>query len=349
MLKNIIKKLNLNDDFTKKPQKQKRFNKVKNIVPPIKNYNFQSDLLFLPTTKKKNKYLLVVLDIANDAFDIEPMKDKTAENTLQAFKKIINRKHLKLPYISLRTDNGTEFKGVFDKFLEENAIYHSISQPYRHKQLSNINMLCRQLGVLLNLYMNTEEIKTKKSYNEWDNADILDEIRNELNFHRVKDLPAKNDFSWLKHIRFINPVYHTSKFKISDIVHKALDYPKNALGQKQPTANFREGDIRWDEAPRKIKHIIYMPDRPYIRYILSELPNVSFTENELMKSKEKEEKYNVEKILNEKIVNRKKFLLIKWKGYTVKDATYEPLETIKEDLGDIIFNELYNEFKKKKK
>jgi hypothetical protein len=68
-----------------------------------------------------------------------------------------------------------------------------------------------------------------------------------------------------------------------------------------------------------------------------------------MKSKEKKEKYNVEKIIGKKTENKVIKLLIKWKGYPVKDATYEPLETIKEDLGDIVFKELYNNFLKSKK
>jgi hypothetical protein len=345
MLKKIIKKLNLDNEFVVKPKKQKVFNKVKNNVPPIKNFNFQSDLLFLPTTKKKNKYLLVVVDLANNAFDIEPLQDKTAESTLEAFKKIIKRKYLKLPYISMRTDDGGEFQGVFNKFLEDNAIYHSISQPYRHKQLANINILCRQLGVLFNLYMNTQEIKTDKEYTNWD--DIIDEVRVELNNQRIIQLPDKNDFSWLKNIEFIDKNYKNPKFKIGDVVHKALDYPRSALNKNQTTKAFREGDLRFDPTPRKIKQLIYMPDRPYIRYILDDKTNVSYPENELMLSKEKEEKYEVDRIINEKSINKKKYLLIKWKGYKIDQATWEPYDIVKKDLGEVVFNELYNDFKKK--
>jgi hypothetical protein len=347
MLKSIINKLDIDDEFTKKIPKQKKFNKVKNSIVPMKNYNFQSDLLFLPTsTKTKNKYCLVVLDLANNAFDIEGMKDKTAESTLKAFKEIIKRKYLDLPFMSIRTDNGTEFQGVFNKYLEDNAIYHSVAQPYRHKQLANINMLCRQLGLLFNLFMNAKERKLKRHYTNWD--DKIDIVREELNKVRMIKTPEKNDFSWLEKINFVDKNYKKSKYKIGDIVYKALDYPKNALNHKV-YGKFREGDIRWDETPRKIKHIIYMPDYPYIRYILDSLPNVSYFEGELKPSKEKEEKFVVERIIGEKTENKLRKLLIKWKGYKVNEATYEPYDTIKEDLGDIIFNELYQEFKKKKK
>jgi hypothetical protein len=193
--------------------------------------------------------------------------------------------------------------------------------------------------------MNTQEIKTDKEYTNWD--DIIDEVRVELNNQRIIQLPDKNDFSWLKNIEFIDKNYKNPKFKIGDVVHKALDYPRSALNKNQTTKAFREGDLRFDPTPRKIKQLIYMPDRPYIRYILDDKTNVSYPENELMLSKEKEEKYEVDRIINEKSINKKKYLLIKWKKYPVKDATWEPYDIVKKDLGEVVFNELYNDFKKK--
>jgi hypothetical protein len=66
-----------------------------------------------------------------------------------------------------------------------------------------------------------------------------------------------------------------------------------------------------------------------------------------MLSKEKEEKYEVDRIINEKSINKKKYLLIKWKGYKIDQATWEPYDIVKKDLGEVVFNELYNDFKKK--
>ena len=47
----LIKKLNIDETYTKAP-KQKVFNKVKDNVPHVEDYNFMADLLLLPETKK---------------------------------------------------------------------------------------------------------------------------------------------------------------------------------------------------------------------------------------------------------------------------------------------------------
>jgi hypothetical protein len=59
---------------------------------PEKDFNYMSDLIELPQTDKGFKWLLVVMDLATNLFDIEPMKNKTAETTLNSFKAIIKRK-----------------------------------------------------------------------------------------------------------------------------------------------------------------------------------------------------------------------------------------------------------------
>jgi hypothetical protein len=63
-----------------------------------------------------------------------------------------------------------------------------------------------------------------------------------------------------------------------------LDAPRTALGKKQNTKMFRSGDITFDTTPNTIEKIIYMGGKgPNYRYILSDIHNASYTENELMK------------------------------------------------------------------
>ena len=70
------------------------------------------------------------------------------------------------------------------------------------------------------------------------------------------------------------------KFKINDVVFLKSEKPRNALGQVQPTNNFRMGDYRFDITnPKKIKQIFYYPKN--IRYILDGKNNVSYTAPEL--------------------------------------------------------------------
>ena len=112
----ILKTLNINQPkITIKPKKENIFNKVKNGVPPIENYNFQADLLHLPTTKYRYKYLVVIVDLWSNNFDIEPIRNKTPADVLKAMKKIMTREYIPDIKASLRTDSGTEFRGIFHK------------------------------------------------------------------------------------------------------------------------------------------------------------------------------------------------------------------------------------------
>ena len=44
--------------------------------------------------------------------DIEPLKFKSAEDVLEGSTKIFKRSYLNIPYASIRTDNGKEFKDI---------------------------------------------------------------------------------------------------------------------------------------------------------------------------------------------------------------------------------------------
>jgi hypothetical protein len=52
-----------------------------------------ADLLELPETKKGFKYLLVVVDLATDEFDIEPMTNNKSLTVVDAMKRIFKRKY----------------------------------------------------------------------------------------------------------------------------------------------------------------------------------------------------------------------------------------------------------------
>src|ERR1700722_4201968 len=149
-MQQLMGKLNISETYTK-PIKYK-FAKVKNQVYPEAGYNYESDLLELPTTKQGFKSLLVVVDIYSNYFDIQPLKTKTAESVLTAFKAIFKRGILKIPEASCRTYNGDEFKSVVDKYMYENNILHLWSLPDRHKQMGNVEKLNKQLRRIIMTY-----------------------------------------------------------------------------------------------------------------------------------------------------------------------------------------------------
>jgi len=73
----LMNKLNIDNTLTK-PIFYK-FPTVKDHTFPKKGYNYQSDLLMLPTTKLGYKYLLTMIDIWSNYCDFEPIKNKQAD------------------------------------------------------------------------------------------------------------------------------------------------------------------------------------------------------------------------------------------------------------------------------
>ena len=312
----LLYQLGIDETFTKEVKKPKQFNHIKNNIPLQKNFNFMADLIELPITKQKFKYLLVCDDLATDEFDIEPLKNKDAATVLTALQTMFKRNYIKKPKYSLATDSGSEFKGVFHKWLFDENIYHKVALPNRHTQQSSVESLNKQLERVLNGYMNKVEEETREPYNEW--TDVLDDIRKEMNKFRKK--PEYNPVTTTTKI-------HKTKleplFKVGDIVYRQSDVPLNALGNSQPTNNFRVGDYRYEKVPKKIIKIIYMSDNPPYRYMLDGIPNASFTEMQLLPAvDEKATKYIVNSIIGKKLINNRMHYLVWFKGELKKNADW---------------------------
>ena len=311
-------------DFTRITKRPTKFTNVYDNIPHVKNANHMADLLMLPTTKQGYKYLLVVTDLATKNVDFEPLKNKEPDDILKALKTIYSREYLKLPYYSLTTDGGSEFKGKFHNYLYENNILHSVGLSGRHSQTGSVEILNKQIGYALNLYMNNIELRTGKIYREWTN--ILQPLRTEIN--KIKEIKTENPYT--QKFPLPDTLDKKPKFKVGDIVHHQLDKPKNALGHEL-YGNFRMGDYRFDTTPRKIERIFIYDGPETFRYQLDTMPNVSFTEAQLMKSKEKEVKYIVQRIVKKRVKNNKNEYFIKWKGYDKKYNTWETEKKLLED------------------
>jgi hypothetical protein len=322
----ILKELKINEKYSKPVKIKKEFSRVKDNIPLKADYNFMADLLELPETKKGYKYLLVVVDLATDEFDIEPITNNKSLTVVDAMKRMFKRKYIKKPYASIRTDGGAEFKDAFDKFCYENNILHKIGVAGRHQQTANVERLNRELGRLFNGYMNAIEEKTGETYKEW--VEVVPKVRTMLNDFRKK--PEGDPFT------DVYPIVDLTiqpKYKEGDVVYRMAEKPLDALGRKQPTQNFRMGDYRWERIPRKIVKVLRYAGKVPIRYILENLPNVAYAEYELIPAEEKQAMYVVQSVKAKRTMNGVKELLIKWKGY--KKPTWEKYEDIKRTVPNI--------------
>ena len=100
------------------------------------------------------KYLCVVIDIGSRYALAVPMKNKTAETTLAALKKIYTvgvppNKPLKHPTV-MEADDGSEFHGAFARWCAENSIELVYGQPDEKRHGSIVERFIGTLSRMVN-------------------------------------------------------------------------------------------------------------------------------------------------------------------------------------------------------
>jgi hypothetical protein len=321
-IQQILNKIGASDTFTKKDKY--KFDKVHDNAFPMNGYNDMADLLMLPTTKEGYKYILSVVDIWSNYCDIEPLKTKTASETLKGMLKIFKRHYVVQPKASIKTDNGGEFKDVFDKWLREHHIAHLLNLPDRHSQMANVENLNRQVGRIIMTYLTGKSIDTGHDHNEW--LSIVPIIRDELNKMKIH---PKDENPFTYRMGKIN-IKALNKYDVGSIVYRPLEKPANGAYGK-----FRSGDNRYDLVPRKVKKVFLYNNN--WRYILIDFPNVAYAEAELKPARETEEKYEVRKIIGKRTRNKQIEYLVWYKREKKAQATWQPKAMLLEDgLDDYI-------------
>lgn len=326
--KEVIKTLGIDEFFTKSDTKQKIYNKFITAVVPEANWNYMSDLIELPTTTNGGfKWLLVVVDLATNIFDIQEMQNKEAKTTLEAFKNIIKRGILKLPEISLKSDGGTEFRGLFNQYLLDHKIWHKTAMAYHKKQMAPVEGLNNTIARLLMNYLNDKSLEIRKDYFNW--TDILPAIRIEVNKYRKRDLNKLKEYQD-KRFFDIN-VAGKPEYAIGTYVHWKIDRPTDILGKSLNDSKFRKGDRIYSLETRQIVDILYYPTTPYYRYKLKDMPHVSYSSYDLKPSKESEDKYLVKAIIDKKTEKSVQYYMVWWKKALKKDSTWERKDQLVQD------------------
>ena len=96
-----------------------------------RNFTHQADILYLPSDSGF-KYGLTVVDIGSRLTDCMPLKSKSSLAVKNAIEKIYNRpvaeRILEKPE-RIEVDDGSEFKGVFKKYCDDNKIFIRYAEP----------------------------------------------------------------------------------------------------------------------------------------------------------------------------------------------------------------------------
>ena len=349
---NILKDMGL---ITEKGENNALTNIYKKVVRPpsaeaqhIKvhepGYIYQADLLFLPTDQGY-KYLLVMIDNNNNSLDFEPMKGKTAKETLDAILKIFDRPYLKRPKFSIEVDAGTEFQAEFKSYFEPKrekpgeetdrpkGVYIRQGKAGRHRQQSLVENLNKIIGKVIHMQLTQDDIDDNiDTSHDW--ISMLPALRVSLNKHLHRDKSKVNSQMTLEKCK-------GELIPIGATVRVALDNPKSITG-KTLHGPFRASDPRFEAKTRTVTAYILRPDQPPM-YIISDIKNCVYTKYQLQvvdknevrphrrekvivpipepKPVEEEPEYNpeqqheVEKLLSRKTIKGKIYFRVKWKGY----------------------------------
>jgi hypothetical protein len=278
--------------------------------PEKEGVALQGDLLFLPTDQFGYKYLLVVVDLAFNRVDAEPLKNKSSDDVLSAFKRIFARGILKIP-IYIYFDAGGEFEGSVRRYFDDLKVIQKTAATQRHSQQSVVEYFNKQIGTIIGQLQTIKEIETKKESKGWvvhikDILSVLNEkadanqrasnkehrknveengIRGERNIskaiNQIVDGIAENNGKSIPTIKKETPIVpQAGILKEGDRVRYALDFPIGAVSDNKLHGKFRATDFRFSKSIHEIVRAIIVPNAP-IRYLISDITDRSFSTNQL--------------------------------------------------------------------
>jgi hypothetical protein len=266
------------------------------------------DVSKLAFDNKGIKYLITCIDVFSKFAWCIPIKNKNSDSVIEGFKHILDsgRKPKKL-----QTDKGKEFLNKHFKQLLDNKNIHLYNYNNSEIKASVIERFNRTLKEKMYRYFT--------SANTRQYLDILDKIINTYNnsYHRsIRTTPSKVNsknepkiFSALYDPKTIEDDMINFKFKIGDTVR--LSKIKNIFS-KGYTPNWTDELFIVDQLiPRN-------PPVYSIKDMNSDLVEGTFYEKELQKVINKDQVYEVQKVLKTRKTNGETEYLVNWKGYSSK-------------------------------
>ena len=237
----------------RRPPKEKKSERPK-VIAWKENATQQADLGEMPIDPKGYHYFLILVELSRRRVDGEPLKDKTAQSVLNAFKKIYQRGRIKPPTHRLEVDSGKEFDNelIHHPFVNTIGVLMRFGEPGRHKQQCFAERAIQEIEGPLNARMTAQERLTGVTSVEWseDFHNIVDKVdeRWQRDPPRIPEGPPKID-------------KNTVLLPEGTRVRVRLRDPISILGKKLH-GKFRTGDIRWHPKIRVIKKLMLSPEQP---------------------------------------------------------------------------------------
>ena len=296
-------------------------------IPPGNVY--QCDILYMPSENEKTNvmYALVIVDPSSGITDAEPLTELNSLETLKALKTIFKRGILKMPKYKIQTDGGPEFKKEFRKYFNDKGVIVRYGKADRSRSQAFVESRNKEIAKALFMLMTSKELLTSQINKEW--TSYLPHVVKYLNRNMKKSRMLSEKLAANKKDQEININDKTVILDVGTKVRVILDKPRSVLMKQLSGYHFRATDIRYDPQIRTISKIILQPGQPilynidnknYPAYTYNQLQVVSDIEESppasLVKRKDiNTDTYTINKIIEYKIINKKKQYLVSFKGY----------------------------------
>ncbi|KAL3095745.1 hypothetical protein niasHT_025601 [Heterodera trifolii] len=294
-----------------------------------------ADFQALSRHNRGHRYLLVAVDVLSKRLFVVPLKNKRAEEMLEAFKKLIDQ----MPMVPHRifSDKGTEFKNkLMKEFFEEQEIekhepvHSSVKASVAERAIRNVKQ---------RLYRYFAEKETLN----W--VDAVQKIVDGINSSpsRVHGMrPIDVDFSnaqkvWKRMYRPLSFFKKTPRFRKDEFVRMSRE---KGQFEKGYLPNYGDEILEIDEVLKTVRPIRYK-----LRDEHGEKFKGSFYEQELARvRKDAETSYRIEKVYRKrKRTDGTTEMLVKFIGYPNRDISYpyswSTIGTLDEQWIDIHFTD----------
>ena len=219
----------------------------------------KTKVIIKPIVKENNKYnyILVVVDAHNKKVDAEPLKNRSSNDIIEAFRKIYARPTLDIPNI-ISFDSGAEFKNEDVKaYFEKLHTRIKYALVNRHRQQALVERQNKTIGTVLLKNQTNKELATGKQNKEWvKDLPLLIKVMNE----NVPKKPLTNAISESP----LSTKFSQELIPLHTNVRVKLDYPIDPVTNKRIGSVIRSGDIKFSPEIKQVSDIVLKPGYPPI-------------------------------------------------------------------------------------
>ena len=220
-------------------------------VADLVDYSWQPSESKAKSSEPAFQYILLVQDVFSRRLMARPIRNKLATTCQEAFQSILEE-HKTKPTV-LSTDQGWEFKGAFNDYLERENIYHRLKDPRALNSQGTLDAAIKALRPML------ARIQAEESTNDW--ASEVERavtvynhlVHNHLHGRAPDEVQDDGDLRFSLEKRAAQDMVHNS-----DMIKKRDDRIAAAghFREELPARQFRRGfQVKYGDKVHKVKSV----------------------------------------------------------------------------------------------